>query len=77
MKKKSWFIVNSVLYKHSVNNKSEIKSILVNNVTYTGEYDYYQQFNGNFSIIGRKVQETVPDASTKDKMSNYLNESHS
>ena len=54
--KKTWSIVNSVLQKHSGNNKSEMKSIIVNNVTYTDVYDIWQQFNDYFSTIGKKVQ---------------------
>ena len=65
------------MHKRSSNNKSEIKSIIVNNVTYTDEYEICQQFNDYFSTIGKKVQETIPDTSTNDDFSNYLNESQS
>ena len=75
--KKTWSIVNSVLHKSSGNNKSDIKSILVNNVTYTDEYEICQQFNDYYSTIGKKVQETIPDTSTDDGFSNYMNESQS
>ena len=60
--------------KNSDNDNSEVKSIIVNNITYTNEYDICQQFNDYFSTIGEKVQETIPDTSTNNDFSNYLNE---
>ena len=50
---------------------------MVNKVTYTDEYDICQQFNGYFSTIGMKVQETLPNTSTNAGFSNYLNGSQS
>ena len=71
--KKTWSIVNSVLHKRSGNNKSEIKSIIVNSVTYTDEYEICQQFNDCYYTIGKKAQETIPDTSMNHGFSNYLN----
>ena len=56
---------NSVLHKHTHNIKSEIKSIIVNNVTYTDNHDICKQFIGYISTIGNKVHETIVNTSTK------------
>ena len=55
----TWITVKSVLQEHSGNNKSEIKSTIVNNVLYTDNYAIFQQFNYYFSTKGNKVQETI------------------
>ena len=65
------------MHKCSGNNKSEIKSIIVNIVTYTDEYETCLQFNDYFSAIVKKVKETIPYTSMNDGFSNYLNESQS
>ena len=46
-------------------------------MTYTDEHEIDQQFNGYFSTIGKKVQESIPDTSANDDFSKYLNESQS
>ena len=65
------------MHKHSSNNKSEIKSIKVNNVTSTDEDNIYQQLNEYFSTIGWKVQEKIPHTFTNDNLSNNMIESQS
>ena len=72
---KTWATGNRVLYKHSGNNKSEIKSTIVNSITYADEYDICKEFSDYFFTQGKKIQETLPDTSTNDDLSNYLNES--
>ena len=67
--------MKSVLHKHFVNNKSEMNSIKINDVTYTDEYDIFQQFKDYFSTIDKKEHET--DTSTNEDFSNYRNESQS
>ena len=54
-----------------------MKSIIVNNVTHTDEYENCQQFNDYFFTIGKKVHETIPDNSMNNVFFNYLNESQS
>ena len=65
------------MHKYSGNNKSDKILIIVNNVACTNEYDICQQVNDYYSTIGKKVQETIPETSTNDDFSHYLNESQS
>ena len=71
------FLINCPLLKHSDNNNSEMKTKIVNNVTYTKEYDIRQQFNDYLTTRDKNVHVTITDTSKNDVFPNNLSDPQS
>ena len=58
--KKTWSTINGIMSPQLKFNKSLIKTIVFNNITYSEGMDIANIFNSHFSTIGQNINESIP-----------------
>ena len=58
--KKTWSTINNIMSPQINKNKSLIKNIIFNDVTYTESFDIANIFNQHFSTVGKTIDESIP-----------------
>lgn len=72
--KKTWNIINSVISRKPMKKNHNIKSLIVDGITISDDFDISEAFNNHFATVGKIIDESLPN---HNNQSNHRNSSSS